>query len=62
MRRKTEINEGINAEGLQYLAYQKQMYIDGQIYAKDADVDLIAGDFDYNPHVRDSRSSIETGE
>ncbi|MCP1226240.1 hemagglutinin repeat-containing protein [Sebaldella sp. S0638] len=47
--------EGINAEGLQYLALlSKRMYIDGQIYAKDADVDLIAGDFDYNPNTRDN--------
>ncbi len=46
--------EGINAEGVRYLALlSKQMYIDGQIYAKDTDTDLIAGDFDYNPHTRD---------
>ena len=52
---KIEIGrEGINAEGVRYLALlSRQMYIDGQIYAKDADIDLIAGDFDYNPHTRD---------
>ena len=46
--------DGINAEGVRYLALlSRQMYIDGQIYAKDADVDLIAGDFDYNPNTGD---------
>ena len=52
---KIEIGrEGINAEGVRYLALlSRQMYIDGQIYAKDADIDLTAGDFDYNPHTRD---------
>ena len=46
--------EGINAEGLQYLALlSKQISIDGIISAKDGDLDLIAGDFDYNPHTRE---------
>jgi filamentous hemagglutinin len=52
---KIEIGrEGINAEGVRYLAFlSKQISIDGQVYAKDADVDLIAGDFDYNPNTRE---------
>jgi filamentous hemagglutinin len=52
---KIEIGrEGINAEGVRYLAFlSKQISIDGQIYAKDADVDLIAGDFDYNPNTKE---------
>jgi filamentous hemagglutinin len=52
---KIEIGrEGINAEGVRYLAFlSKQISIDGQIYAKDTDVDLIAGDFDYNPNTRE---------
>ena len=46
--------EGINAEGLQYLALlSKQISIDGIISAKDGDLDLIAGDFDYNPNTRE---------
>jgi filamentous hemagglutinin len=52
---KIEIGrEGINAEGVRYLAFlSKQISIDGQVYAKDTDVDLIAGDFDYNPNTRE---------
>ena len=46
--------EGINAEGLQYLALlSKQISIDGIISAKDGDLDIIAGDFDYNPNTRE---------
>ncbi|MCP1226225.1 hemagglutinin repeat-containing protein [Sebaldella sp. S0638] len=46
--------EGINAEGLQYLALlSKQINIDGIISAKDGDLDLIAGEFDYNPNTRE---------
>ena len=46
--------EGINAEGLQYLALlSKQISIDGIISAKDGDLDLIAGEFDYNPNTRE---------
>ena len=46
--------EGINAEGLQYLALlSKQISIEGIISAKDGDLDLIAGDFDYNPNTRE---------
>ncbi|MDR2878747.1 MAG: filamentous hemagglutinin N-terminal domain-containing protein, partial [Fusobacteriales bacterium] len=46
--------EGINAEGLQYLALlSKQISIDGIISAKDGDLDIIAGDFDYNPRTRE---------
>ena len=58
---KIEIGrEGINAEGVRYLALlSRQMYIDGQIYAKDADIDLIAGDFDYNPHTRGTANISE---
>ena len=46
--------EGINAEGLQYLALlSKQISIDGIISAKDGDLDLISGEFDYNPNTRE---------
>ncbi|MBP9477967.1 MAG: hemagglutinin repeat-containing protein [Sebaldella sp.] len=42
--------EGINAEGVRYLALLSQkINIDGQINGSGADVDLIAGNFDYNP-------------
>ena len=46
--------QGINAEGLQYLALlSKQISIDGQINAKGGDLDIIAGEFDYNPNTRE---------
>ena len=45
--------EGINAEGLRYLALLSQkINIDGQINGSGADVDLIAGNFDYNPNTK----------
>ena len=46
--------QGINADGLRYLALLSQkINIDGQINGTGADVDLIAGNFDYNPITRD---------
>ena len=46
--------QGINAEGLRYLALLSQkINIDGQINGTGADVDLIAGNFDYNPNIKD---------
>ena len=46
--------QGINADGLRYLALLSQkINIDGQINGTGADVDLIAGNFDYNPNTRD---------
>nr|WP_256478680.1 hypothetical protein [Sebaldella sp. S0638] len=46
--------DGINAEGVRYLALlSKNINIDGQIHAKDAEVDLIAGNFDYNPDTKE---------
>nr|WP_256478730.1 hemagglutinin repeat-containing protein [Sebaldella sp. S0638] len=46
--------DGINAEGVRYLALlSKSINIDGQIHAKDAEVDLIAGNFDYNPDTKE---------
>ena len=46
--------QGINAEGLQYLALlSKQISIDGIVSAKDGDLDIIAGEFDYNPNTRE---------
>ena len=46
--------QGINAEGLRYLALLSQkINIDGQINGTGADVDLIAGNFDYNPNTKD---------
>ncbi|MCP1226169.1 hemagglutinin repeat-containing protein [Sebaldella sp. S0638] len=45
--------DGINAEGVRYLALlSKSINVDGQINAKDAEVDLIAGNFDYNPDTK----------
>ena len=45
--------QGINAEGLRYLALLSQkINIDGQINGTGADVDLIAGNFDYNPNTK----------
>ena len=46
--------QGINADGLRYIAFLSQkINIDGQINGTGADVDLIAGNFDYNPNTRD---------
>ena len=46
--------QGVSAEGLQYLALlSKQISIDGMINAKDSDIDIIAGEFDYNPDTRE---------
>ena len=46
--------QGINAEGLRYIAFLSQkINIDGQINGTGSEVDLIAGNFDYNPNTND---------
>ncbi|MBP9479502.1 MAG: hemagglutinin repeat-containing protein [Sebaldella sp.] len=46
--------QGINAEGLRYIAFLSQkINIDGQINGTGSEVDLIAGNFDYNPNTKD---------
>ena len=46
--------QGINADGLRYIAFLSQkINIDGQINGTGSEVDLIAGNFDYNPNTKD---------